>query len=76
MPEIEIIIKGKIDPDWSDWFEDLTISSIEREKTQLSGHVADQSALYGIISRLSRLGLPLISIQNLTNKEEDVEITK
>lgn len=60
---VEIIVKGCIDEHWSEWFEDLTINHLESEQSLLTGSVVDQSALYSLISRLSRLGLELISVQ-------------
>ena len=60
---VEIRVKGRIDKDWSDWFEGLTISHADKDETTLTGEVADQSALYGLIARLRDLGLPLVSVK-------------
>lgn len=61
MPHIEIHFKGKLDSSWSDWFQGLTIQPVSAEETSLSGDVADNSAVYGILSTMSSLGLTLIS---------------
>jgi hypothetical protein len=58
---VEITIKGRIDPQWSEWFEDLTITHVD-ENTVLTGAVADQAALYGLLAKLRDLGLPLVSV--------------
>jgi len=63
MLSVEICVKGYIDEEWSEWFEDLQIEHIKGEQTILTGQVLDQSALYSLITRLSRLGLPLISVE-------------
>jgi len=55
-----IQIRGVLDPGWSHWFDDLTITSAEDGTTSLRGLVRDQSALYGIIGKLRDLGLVLI----------------
>jgi hypothetical protein len=44
------------------WFDDLSIEHTADGQTILRGAVVDQSALYGLIERLSSLGLQLISV--------------
>ncbi len=61
MQQIEIVVKGHLDPHWSEWLEGMTITHTA-EGTVLCGTVADQSALYGLLSRLRDLGLTLISV--------------
>lgn len=61
---VRIHIQGKIDEDWSDWFEGLSVQTTE-EGTLLVGEVADQSALYGILARLRDLGLELLSVEQV-----------
>jgi len=63
MLSVEICVKGYIDEEWSEWFEDFLIEHIQGGITILKGQVFDQSALYSLITRLSRLGLPLISVE-------------
>ena len=58
----EIRLKGHLDNRWSDWFEGLTITLEENGDTLLSGPVADQSALHGLLKKVRDLGLPLVSI--------------
>jgi hypothetical protein len=64
MLTVEIRVKGRIDERWSDWFEGLAISYAEGE-TILTGNVADQSALYGLLAKLRDLGLALISVRHV-----------
>ena len=63
MQRVEITIKGRIDPKWSEWFEDLTITHTDDE-TVLTGAVADPAALYGLLAKLRDLGLSLISVNS------------
>ncbi len=70
MLQIEMRVKGEINPQWSEWFGGLTISRSDAEVTILAGQVRDEAALYGIISRLRDLGLRLIG---LWSEEVDVE---
>lgn len=62
MFHIEIYIKGKLDPDWSGWFDEIQIQVDTSGDTLLSGNLPDKSAVYGILSRLSSLGITLISV--------------
>lgn len=64
----QIIIQGQLGPDWSDWFEGMTIAPAADQKeplTTLTGLVTDQAALHGLLNRLYGLGLPLLSIKCL-----------
>ncbi|MGD8998075.1 MAG: hypothetical protein PVH80_08190 [Anaerolineae bacterium] len=65
MQVVEIRIKGRIDEHWSDWFADLEIRHAEQDETILTGSVADQAALYGLLAKLRDLGLPLVSVKHL-----------
>jgi hypothetical protein len=62
MPRAEIRVKGRIDADWSDWFEGLTVEPTGKDETVLRGDVIDRSALYGLLARLRDLGLELVSV--------------
>lgn len=44
------------------WFEGLTISNQEDGDSVLSGPLADQAALQGVLNRISSLGMTLISV--------------
>ena len=60
--QYEIRIKDHLDESWEDWFDGLTISHQENGDTLLTGHIADQAALHGVLNRLRDLGIQLISI--------------
>ena len=60
--QYEIRIKDHLDESWEDWFDGLTISHQENGDTLLTGHIADQVALHGVLNRLRDLGIQLISI--------------
>lgn len=58
----EIRLKGHLDNRWADWFGGLTITLEDNGQTLLTGPVADQAALYGLLKRVRDLGLPLVSV--------------
>jgi hypothetical protein len=70
MLHVEIRIRGKIDEHWTEWFEDLTLS-YDEGVTVLTGPVQDQSALYGLLSKLRDLGLALVSVSSEEERSED-----
>jgi hypothetical protein len=57
-----IRVKGKVGPEWSEWFDGMTITYDEHNETILSGQLLDQAALYGILNKIQALGLPLLSV--------------
>ena len=61
MEQVEIRIKGQIDQNWTDWLGGLSIN-YQQTDTVLAGSVQDQSALYGLLLRLSDMGIQLISL--------------
>ena len=58
-------VKGCIADRWSEWFDGLVIERREDGTTILTGPVADQSALHGVITRIRDLGLPLLSLSRI-----------
>lgn len=58
----EIRVQGHLDERWAMWFEGMTMEAEAAGVTLLHGRVADQSALHGLLTRLSDLGLTLISV--------------
>lgn len=61
-PHYEIRISGHLSPQWMDWFEGLTVTLEEDDNTLLSGPVADQAALHGLLKKVRDLGMPLVSV--------------
>ena len=58
----EIRLKGYLDPRWRNQFEGMTITLEEDGNTLLSGPVADQAALHGLLKRMRDFGTPLVSV--------------
>jgi hypothetical protein len=46
----------------------LTITHTEEDQTVLIGPVPDQAALYGLLAKLSALGLALLSVKLVEDK--------
>jgi hypothetical protein len=58
----QIRLQGHLGSQWTDWFEGLTITLEEDGDTLLTGPVADQAALHGLLKKVRDLGIPLISV--------------
>ena len=60
----QIKMEGKLDEGWSDWFSGMTVTfeGGSAPITTLTGAVADQSALRGILAKIWDLNLTLISV--------------
>ena len=61
----EIRVRGVLDRKWSDWFDGFTIMPQANDKTLLTGPVADQAALHGLLGKIRDLGLPLLSVKRV-----------
>ena len=57
----EIRVDGVLGWRWTAWFEGLEVDS-DGSQTVLSGEVADQAALHGLLNKVCDLGLVLISV--------------
>jgi hypothetical protein len=55
-------VAGHLDQHWSCWFGDLTLTQEDDGTTSLTGLIADQAALHGLLSRIRDLGVVLISV--------------
>ncbi len=69
----EIRVKGQLSELWVDWFEGLTIEQFGDEEMILSGPIVDQAALMGVLAKLSRLNLTLISINESTKTQKETK---
>ena len=57
-----IRVKGHLADRWAGWFDGMTLTRQADGTTVLDGQVADQSALHGLLRKVSDLGLPLVSV--------------
>ena len=60
----QIKVKGRLDKKWADWFEGMAIT-YEGGISILTGPVADQAALHGLLIRIRDLNLTLLSVDRI-----------
>jgi hypothetical protein len=61
----QVRVLGHLDDRWSTWFGDLDVQHDEDGTSTLTGPVADQAQLHGILASLRDLGATLISVHSL-----------
>ena len=65
----EIHVKGQLGSHWSEWLEGLEVQLAENGEMILFGPIVDQAALMGVLIKLNRLNLTLLSINEVKRKE-------
>ena len=61
----EIQVQGQIGDRWAYWFDDMSVcvqDEAHNAVTTLTGALADQAALLGLLHKLYTLGLPLLLV--------------
>ena len=65
----EIHVKGHLNSKWSDWLEGLEVKLLDNGEMILSGAIVDQAALMGVLNKLNRLNLTILSVSEVNRKE-------
>jgi hypothetical protein len=68
----QIVVYGQLNERWSDWFNGMAIVHKASEEkiptTILTGQIADQAALRGLLVKVWDLGLVLISVKRIAHE--------
>jgi hypothetical protein len=70
---LEIHVRGQLDSKWSEWLDGLQMKLLDNGEMLLFGRVVDQAALMGVLNKLGRLNLTLISLNDVQNKNSSGE---
>jgi hypothetical protein len=65
----EVRLKGHLDTRWAAWFDGLSLSLESDGTTTITGPVADQAALHGLLQKVRDTGLPLVSVTHVEPHE-------
>ena len=65
----EIRIRGHLNSSWSEYLEGLEMRLLDNGEMILFGPIVDQEALVGILNKLSRLNLTILSFNQLKKKK-------
>ena len=67
----QIVVKGHLDSEWSEWFDGLAVTMVDNGATILSGPIIDQTALHGVLIKIRDLGLPLLGLSRIEPEREN-----
>lgn len=67
----EIHVKGHLSRDWAGWLDNMQMCCLENGEMILSGFLADQAALMGILNKLNGLNLDILSVCKLDRKDPE-----
>ena len=66
----EIRLQGHLDDHWVDWLEGLALTRENDGTTTLTGQLADQAALHGVLNKIRDLNLPIVSVRRVDSEAE------
>src|SRR5690606_32519509 len=58
----QIKVQGQLSVGWGTWFDGMTITQDASGATLITGPVADQAALHGLLRKVRDLGLTLLAL--------------
>jgi len=59
----DIRVSGALDARWASWFDGMNVRTRDDGTSLISGPIADQAALHGVLQRVRDVGLALISVE-------------
>jgi hypothetical protein len=65
----EIHIRGHLNSSWSEYLEGLEMHLLDNGEMILFGLIVDQAALMGILNKLNRLNLTILSFNQMKKKK-------
>jgi len=71
MSVYEIRVNGHLDPRWSKWFDGLQVTNQPNGEALLSGYIADQAALHGVLAKVRDLNLQLNSVTSVHSDQQE-----
>ena len=64
----EFRVDGHLDDHWSAWLDGLTLARHDDGTTTLTGPLADQAQLHGLLARLRDIGATLVSLRTVGDR--------
>jgi hypothetical protein len=61
--QVRARVQGELDPSWAAVLADLAVAPAADGTTLVSGELADQAAVHGLLASIRDLGLSLISVE-------------
>jgi hypothetical protein len=61
--QVRVRVQGELPATWSSVFSDLAVTAKPDGTTLVSGELADQAAVHGLLAAIRDLGVSLISVE-------------
>ncbi|NCC35554.1 MAG: hypothetical protein EOM24_26610 [Chloroflexia bacterium] len=68
----QIRLRGHLGSQWAAWFDGMTVDLTNAGDTLLTGPIADQAALHGLLRKVRDLGLTLLAVQCIPGEATSV----
>lgn len=68
----QIKLRGHLGHKWKDWLGGLSITLEDNGDMLLTGPVADQAELFGLLKKVRDLGMTLLSVKCIEHGQADV----
>lgn len=62
-------LRGHLSAQWATYFEGFTLTNCDNGEVLLTGIIADQAALHGVLAKIRDMGLPLLSVNPIAMQE-------
>ena len=59
----EVRVAGHLDAHWSSWLDHLVVGHHDDGTSTLTGPIADQAQLHGLLAGLRDIGAPLLAVR-------------
>lgn len=63
--QVRVRVQGELPATWSSMFSDLSVAVEPDGTTLVSGELADQAAVHGLLAAIRDLGLSLVSVETI-----------
>jgi len=54
---------------WAAWFDGMAVNNLPNGELELAGELADEAALYGVLTKIRDLGLPLLCLRRTRRQD-------
>jgi hypothetical protein len=75
MQTYRILVESQLDEGWRSWLEGVTLEPQPDGSTLLTGPIADQAALFGLLIKLRDMGVAIRRVDQVDGPEVDIGLS-